>query len=555
MIFSQRHKDLFDQGTKLFEDRKGLLSLWQEIAENFYPERADFTSPRSVGTEFASHLDTSYPILARRDLGNAFGAMLRPPSKEWFHIRAKRREIEDEPARKWLEMVERTQRRAMYDRESGFVRSTKEGDHDFAAFGQCVISAELAESPVTGPILLHRCWHLRDVAWCEDSVNRITTIYREWMPTARELASYFPGKVHANVTKLLAKEPYTKVKIWHVVMVYNDYDLPKKRDMPFVSVYLDIENQWVLEETGILDQRYIIPRWQTAPGSQYAFSPATVAALPDARLMQAMWYTLLTAGEKAADPPLIGVQDALKGPIEAFPGGFTPVDAQYDERLGEVLRPLTLGGKDAIPLGIEMLRDVRGMIAEAFYLNRLIMPPPQDRTTAYEIAQRMEEFIRQALPLFEPMESDYNGALCELDFGILLRAGAFGPRQLMPETLSGEDVEFQFESPLREASDRIKAQKFIEGKGLLVEVAPLDPLAVQMIDPRKALRDALHGIGIPADWMRDEEQMAEIDAAAAQNRKSEALLQKVSQGAQVAEQIGNAGAALKTAAQPERVAA
>jgi hypothetical protein len=44
---------------------------------------------------------------------------------------------------------------------------------------------------------------------------------------------------------------------------------------------------------------YRIPRWQTVSGSQYSYSPATVAALPDARLIQAMTFTLLEAGEKA----------------------------------------------------------------------------------------------------------------------------------------------------------------------------------------------------------------------------------------------------------------
>ena len=86
----QRHRELLEHDKALFGKREQLMSLWQEIAENFYPERADFTAARSMGSDFAGALDTSYPVLARRDLGNSLGAMLRPSQKDWFHIKKKR---------------------------------------------------------------------------------------------------------------------------------------------------------------------------------------------------------------------------------------------------------------------------------------------------------------------------------------------------------------------------------------------------------------------------------------------------------------------------------
>ncbi|KKL56019.1 hypothetical protein LCGC14_2249620, partial [marine sediment metagenome] len=51
--------DLIDIGNKLHSDRGTLLSLWQSIANNFYPERADFTYRRNLGSEFASNLFSS----------------------------------------------------------------------------------------------------------------------------------------------------------------------------------------------------------------------------------------------------------------------------------------------------------------------------------------------------------------------------------------------------------------------------------------------------------------------------------------------------------------
>jgi hypothetical protein len=146
-------KEIWEVGNNLFGKRTQLMTLWQEIADNFYPERADFTLRRSLGDEFAADLTTSYPLIARRDLGNTLGSMLRPTAKRGF-TRARRTKREDIEARRWLEWSEEVMRRAMYDRKSQFVRACKEGDHDFAAFGQCVISVEFERHGVTPPLPL-----------------------------------------------------------------------------------------------------------------------------------------------------------------------------------------------------------------------------------------------------------------------------------------------------------------------------------------------------------------------------------------------------------------
>jgi hypothetical protein len=550
----QDTKDLITQGEKLFSQSSHLRSLWQDIGDHFYPERADFTLTRQIGVDFAAHLDTSYPLVARRSLGNAFSSMLRPSQKEWFHIRKKHDDDSDHEGREWLEKAESTQRRAMYDRQSGFVRATKEADHDFAAFGQACISIEVATTPDAGDILLHRCWHLRDLAWSEDGWGRIGAVYRKWTPTVRYLTQVFKGKVHPNVQSLLEKEPYKTINCMHIVVPSFEFD-KLGTGKPYYSLYCDLDNMHCMEETGTFNRHYIIPRWQTVSGSQYAFSPATVAALPDARLLQSMTYTLLTAGEKAVDPPMIGVQDAIKGGIEAFAGGFTAVDAEYDERLGEALRALPVDYSSSMPIGMEMSREVRMQISEAFYLNSLNLPPPTADMTAFEVSKRIEEYIRNALPLFEPMESDYNGAMCEAEFDLMLRAGAFGQLGDMPESLRGEEFEFHFESPLREAVDRIDGQILLEAKQLIAEVAPLDPLAPRMLDAREALRDALQGLGTKESWLVSEDDMDKIVQTEQAKQQAAEAAQAAAAGAAVAQSLGDAGQSTAAAQQANQAQA
>lgn len=541
-------KQLFEMASQLYSKRSSLVSLWQEVAENFYPERADFTLRRSIGTDFADNLSTSYPIIARRELGNSFSFMLRPTEKSWFHMTVKDemadeigKEIQDPEAKAWLQWASKVQRKAMYDRASMFIRATKEGDHDFAAFGQCAISVELNRER-SG--LLYRCWHLRDMAWAENEEGRLGTVVRKWKPTARDLIRIFgASKVHGDVNRVAEKAPFTEIECMHIV-IESDMADEKYKNTPYVSLYFDVEHMHTIEKIGVYSPIYVIPRWQTVSGSQYAYSPATVAGLPDARLLQAMTYTLLEAGEKHTNPPMIAVEEAIRSDISIYAGGITYVDSAYDEKLGEVLRPLTQD-KSGMPLGMEMARDTRFMLSEAFYLSKLTLPQRAPEMTAYEVGQRIQQYIRDALPLFEPMETEYNGALCEETFSLLFRAGAFGSPFDLPEKLKGANIQFRFESPLHEAIEREKGNRFMEAQSYIAQTVQLDPSTALIVDAKTALRDVLDAIGVPAGWINSEEKVDATLKQQQQQQQAATMLAGLQQGADVAKTLGDANKVMK----------
>lgn len=532
-------KIIKEQGCELFEKRGSLLSLWQEISDNFYPERADFTTVRNLGDEFGRNLMTSYPVLARRDLGNAISSILRPTNKKWLHVRTvenwDKLGIE---AKRWLEWAEGRMLRAMNHRTSQFVRATKEGDHDFATFGQTVIQVTL-NSSANG--LLYRCWHLRDVAWCEDADGQTSTVYRKWKPTLKQLSGLFGRDRLSNKHQQALQDGkhQQEANIWHVVAPLDYLSAGSTSRLPFRSIYFDVDNNHIIEDIGLHEQEYVIPRWQTVSGSQYAYSPASIVALPDARLIQAMTAVLLEAGEKAVTPPMLAVQEAIRSDINLFAGGITYADDQYDERLGEVLRPITMD-KSGIPLGLEMSQDTRMMITEAFYLNKLTLPAPGTDMTAYEVGQRIQEYIRQAMPLFEPMETEYNAPICDRTFSVMMRAGAFGSPFDMPDELRNAEVMFSFESPLYDAVDREKGQRFLEASQMLSQAVALDPMAGHTVDAVKALRDVLSAVGVPAAWIRSESQVADMVAQDQAKVDAAQTLQTMQQGADVMATIANA---------------
>jgi hypothetical protein len=529
-------KELFDLAENTFSKKSSLNSLHQEIAEHFYPERATFTLTRSLGEDFAGNLHTSYPLLCRRDLGNQFSVMLRPTAKQWFHTQRRYQEDEDNEVKRWLENFEETQRRAMYDPIAQFQRATKEGDHDFAAFGQCALSIEVNHGSKVGSHLLYRCWHLKDMAWQEDEAGKIETKFRRWKPTAHTIKRTFKN-CPAKIQQAYDKDPFSEHDLMHMVVPAELYD--KKTNKPYWSIWYYAGDNKVVEETPLWTGHYAIPRWQTVSGSQYSYSPATVAALPDARLIQAMTYALLEASEKATRPPMVATKDAVRSDLALYAGGVTWVDMEYDERLGDALRPITQDFR-GLAYGPQMNADVRALIREAFFLNKLGMPQRAPEMTAYEVGQRVQEYIRNALPIFEPMEAEYNAAVCEDTFELLWRNGTFGDPRNWPKALHGAEIEFRFESPLHDAIEQQKGHKILEAKALLADAVAIDPSAVALIDVKVALRDALEGIQTPAKWMRSQEEVEKIAAAQEQAASAQQMLASMEQASVISSNLAGA---------------
>ena len=546
-----RVRELIEIGDKLFKTRERFTKTCQAIAEQLYPERADFVSAVTSGEEIGADLVTGTPVMARRDLADALSAMLRPREKAWFHAHALNEHInKDATAKQFFDRMTEVMRNHMYAKPAQFIRATKQGDNDFATFGQCVIEASPNRN-LDG--LLFRPWHLRDVAWCENAELAIDTVHRNWKPEIRVLCRMFGDKVHASVKEMHTKEPGKEINCRHIVVPAEDYDYSDKTRKrrasdQFVSIFIDCENDTIMEEKYVRRIRYIIPRWVTLSGSQYAISPGAVIAYRDARLLQQMTLTLLEVGEKVVDPPSVGVAEAIQGGINLYAGGHTWIDSEYDERSGDVLRYMPIDAK-GLNFGIEREQMVMQAIHKALYLDRISVPYPQGDMTATEYRGRVEEYIRRALPLFEPMEVEYNGGICEETFDLLLGMGAFGSPADWPEIVRGQDLRWSFESPLQAATERSKSQAFIDTTQLLKTAMELDPSVRFDVSISKGFRDAVPGTGAPAEWLVPEEEANQARAQQAEIDQAQQAAAAMAQSSELVGQAGDAAARLGAGAQ------
>lgn len=520
-------KELLKRSDKRYSARSQLDSFRQEIALNFCPWHASWTSQLTWGEDFCSHLIDGTPLLLARDFIGQIGAMLRPPGKQWFWHRSVHDKINnDVNAREYLDWRSTQMMRILGDRVTGFTRAAKMADEFFGFFGDAVLSVDVSQEQDS---LRVRAWHTKDCVWAIGSENKVDTLTRKETLAVRNIARRFGEKaLHQKMRDALEKDADQEFEIRHEVLPADEYDAkknPRRRAGQWASVWIDPTNQHVLREVTTQTMRYVPPRWVTLPHMPYAISPATVVALPDARLIQQQALAILEAAEKSANPPLVAISEAIQGGVELRAGGITWIDKSYDERTGDPLRPLDLGKNPG--LGVDSLLRTEAQLSRAFFLDVLRMPNTAQSKSTLEVQFLIDEYIRAALPLFAPMQAEYNEALLYEVDTIIDHMGGYSDRE-MPKSLTRDELQYQWDNPLSDMVERQKVQQVAEVSQLAQTIAALEAAAQQaptltQINTGKMFRESAIAVGA-SGWLLSEDEAEEAGEANAQAAQMQSMV-------------------------------
>lgn len=532
-------KELAEREQKAFGRKENLDSLNQEIALNFYSARADFTSDRCLGEEYAIDQFDGEPERCRRDLADARSSMLRPDGQEWVKAETRDEKLNERPdIARVLDFINRRLRYYLDEPEHGFGRAEKEADNDLVTFGNAIKTAEAEIDRYGERKLVVRSWHPRDCAWYDDTAGtRQDVMFRRFKASARHIKKMFPdAELHREITHAIDKEPDKEFDLCHTMMPADEYDWYKRprggRKDPWASIYYDSGHKMMLRERSSPRFRYVVDRWMTISGSQYGYSPATMVGLADARVMQVLMRVLQEASEKSLDPPLKATKGAVVSDIDLGAAGVTWVDRDYDEKQGPAISTL-LPEMRQIPIGIDLVARLTLAQRDNFYLSKLRLPT--QAKTAYETQALLEQYIRENLPLFGPWQAGVTMMIDEI-FGVLfapeMRATAFGPMGQWPRELLDRDLVYTFQNPLRDAIQKNRANQAQQIFPMVAGAAQIDQQALHVVDVQQVLRDAVRGVGAPADWLVDEQQAA-ANAAAAQ--QAQQFLGAVNTAGQIAD--------------------
>lgn len=528
---SKRQKDAANRRSQ-FEHH------WDDLTRVLLPRRQGFTMTNDNGDQRVDDVYDGTPMQAARSLSNTVGAMIRPEGEDLSVIKAENSDLmEIGEVQDWLGESTEKLNGGIRNPKARFRQATGEVDLDLVVLGTGILFVGLGAEQNH---LLFQSVHLKDGFPMFDDEGNPVGMYRTRKMFLWQAALMF-GKenLHKDTQeKLDNKRGGQDSKIDFLYWVGLRKGLRPansflSKNMPYEELWMETATKHIVREGGFEDFPFVVPRWDTSSGEEYGRSPGMIA-LPDSNTLQAMGETILVAGQRLADPPLMAPNDGAFNEVNTFPGGMSYYDVETAASVGgNPFFPMISGAN--LPVTRDMQTDIRNQVAAAFFKNILNLPQQGPQMTATEIIQRKDEFIREVGPVFGRFETDYNRPLVERSFKIMLRNGAFGD---IPEALAGENVEFEFDLPVNKIKKQVQSAAASQWAAEVLQMAQISPEARHLINVDALARFKADAAALPHDILNTKEEVQE-------KVKADMAKQAEMQKAEMAEKM--AGAADKGA--------
>lgn len=520
--------------SRLESRRSNWTAWWQEIALRVMPQAAQFTTTSFEGERRTERLFTGKPITDNERFAAVMDELLTPRTQKWHALGPEDEDVsDDQETAAYLDRLNNLLFTMRYRPKANFAAQKHMGYMSVGAFGNsCMfIDEEVGQGP------RYRSWHMNEVFWADNHVGTIDTVIRKFRMTAKQAVQCARDlgwtALPEKITSCVHKEPLKEFDFLHAVLPNNDRVAGRRdyRGMPFSSMYIALEGKHICHVGGYRSWPFAIGRYMLGPNESYGRSPA-MAAWPGILTLNEQKKTILRAGQKEVDPPILLAEDGVLGVFNQRPGA-----ANYGALTmnGQALAaPLKTGAN--IPLGIELMGLEASEIEEAFLVSIFKILAEHPQMTATQVLEITQQKATLLAPMMGRQQAEDLGPLIEREIEILSRDTRFAwIEEEMPEALRerGGAYKIDYRSPLARAmraSDGLAIMRTLEA---LPVASQVDPDAALVLDVPAALRELAEINGVPAKLVRDTKT---LEALKSRQRERE----EVAAVAEIAPQLSQA---------------
>lgn len=540
--------------------RNQFLTIWQEVADLVLPNRGGFYnldgqdySITTFDTHPAKYDDTATNALVKA--ASAFYSYTANPATNWFSFSllsaqgtkkdsqqrySTRNLLRNREVRQYLEEAASTTARYINGNAQAGWHAVAQEVLAFSTSALFVI-----EDP-SDAILNIQPIALKDLYLLNNINGGVGEVYRTLLMTNEQVLTEFgvKGYVPQHICDAALHDPLKERTILHAVYprVIRDVTLPDAKNMPWASVWVDLQSKTVLFESGFEEMPYAVARINVPAGYIYGFSPA-MNVRHTVKSLNKLVKQKLSAGDLALSPAMNVPLDTYVNPLSMKPAAlnYHEPDAAYRAE------PMhTIGN---FQINTETIRDAREQVRQGLMIDLI---EQDDKDNTYQAMQEQLLQLKLMSPWQGGIEKDCLKPLVLRVFAILTRRGGILPEmpRILKEAIDNNYVKLHivYESPLAKAQQHFKLSAIERVFAFAGQSAQLGGMDAVNLDETIRLYAEL--LGAPQSMLYSPEEMERKRAeqqAQIQQQQQAILAQQQAQTAQA-----GAGAALN-AAQAQQV--
>ncbi len=499
----------------LKQRRNPLIGHWDELSHAFMP----FRDQDAAGVPDILSADQVFDSTGRRSaliMANGLASLVTPREEVWFEFQAPQALRGDDEAV------------SFYRRASAVAREALEASNFYEEMQECYIA-----SPVYGTTALFigdldaegegglyfRHQPVKTYYLGEDAKGRVNCVLRDLHLTAAQAEEEFGREALPEEVRSKLGTPEAKTlchDFVHAVYLRDtpaDADAAERERKPWVSAVAHERTKQVVDSGGFDEFPFAVHRYRKFGRCVYGFGPGTVA-LGDARQLNFLNELADVATEKAVFPPLVA-PNSLEGEVAQGAFEITYVDPT-DPNAAAMLREIH--SQSRYDIAKDRMGDKREQIERAFHVDlfQLFASRSMERApmTATEAQLVAGEKLTQFSPVFGRLVSEMLDPILTRTFGVLLRAGMFGPAPAA--VMDGQGVaapKVLYKNRIMLAMQARQNGALMDYMALAQPILQVYPEAVDSLDLSVVVRDTARNAGLPEEWIRSKKEIAELQAA------------------------------------------
>ncbi len=507
-------KEHIERMKRLETDRANFDAQFQDCADYVMPQNSQIISERSSGEVRMDLFDTTGEE-SNIQLAAGLYSFMFPTETRAFALEVDDEELQkNDDVKQWLDSTTKTIHKRLIS--STFREAFFEYLKSLGCFGTACLYEEKGKKT---PIVFIN-YFIRDIYIIRNSDGDVDTVYRRFKFSARQAHQEFGienlgTKVQTAYKDLSNRDK--KFEFLHIVQPREDRDdnADDSKNMPWSSEYISRdESEFVTNSEGGYEEfPYQVSVFDKDSLEDYGRSP-TMKKLPDIRMANSLKKIRIKGWDKMVDPTMLVKDDGSVWPLTTKPGGVVfyrdekPEWWKFEGNLSEINSAIT---------------ETEQTIQRGYFVDMFDPLIDRQNMTATEIMARVEQKLRFLTPIIGRLQSGLFNPMINRIIGILGRQEKLPD---MPPELSEKEFSIMYLGRLA------LALRTIETEGLtktLQEWAPLNDMGIvewlDHIDIAVAFRDSARNNGVPATWLRSDEEVQQIQADRAAQQAQQQMLE------------------------------